>query len=300
MEPVTCAVAAARLGLGTALRDRVSGESASQRAAEIWGADGERWFTSDDVIWQVHGDAAMFIGGIRALLLQSLHPLAMAGVAGHSGYKSDPWGRLERTSHFIAMTTMGPIGAAEATIEKVRAIHRRVRGRAPDGRPYRADDPDLLRWVHVAEAHSFVTTYQAFGPRRLTDAELDIYCDQAAHAGELLGATEVPHTWGELVEMLDGYRPVLMATPAAKEAARFVLLEPPLPLSQRPGYAMLAAGAVATLPVWAREMLDLPRFPGFDGLIGRPLGRFGTSVSRWAITAPELAETRQVRPSVAR
>ena len=98
----------------------------------------------------------MFAGGIASLLLQSLHPLAMAGVAGHSGYKSDPWGRLQRTSHYIATTTYGTIEDAEAAIARVRAIHERVRGRDERGRAYRASDPHLLLWVHVAEIDSFL------------------------------------------------------------------------------------------------------------------------------------------------
>jgi uncharacterized protein (DUF2236 family) len=104
----------------------------------------------------------MFPGGIRALLLQSLHPLAMAGVAGHSGFKGDPWGRLQRTSEFLATTTFGTVEHATKQIQRVRRIHERVRGTAPDGRPYAASDPHLLRWVHITEADSFLTAYQRY------------------------------------------------------------------------------------------------------------------------------------------
>ena len=110
----------------------------------------------------------MFVGGIRALLVQSLHPLAMAGVAAHSGYKGDPWGRLQRTSTFLATTTFGTVEHAEELIERVRAIHERVRGTAPDGRPYAASDPHLLRWVHITEVDSFLAAYQRFGAEPLT------------------------------------------------------------------------------------------------------------------------------------
>ena len=126
--------------LGAALRSRVAGEDAVERAKVIWGRSGERWFTPEDPVWRVHADAAMFPGGVAALLLQSLHPLAMAGVAGHSGYRGDPWGRLQRTSHFLATTTFGTVEDAEATIEHVRGIHERVRGRDSRGRAYRASD----------------------------------------------------------------------------------------------------------------------------------------------------------------
>ena len=114
--------------LGLALRSRVAGDDAPARAARIWGAEGERWFTPEDPVWRVNSDAAMFPGGISALLLQSLHPSAMAGVAGHSGYKGDPWGRLQRTSHYLAVTTFGTIDDAEKAIEHVRSVHRFVRG----------------------------------------------------------------------------------------------------------------------------------------------------------------------------
>ena len=106
----------ARTQLAHALRSRVAGDDAAEKAAVIWGAEGERWFTPEDPVWRVHADAAMFPGGIRALLLQSLHPLAMAGVAGHSGFKGDPWGRLQRTSEFLATTTFGTIEHAEQQI----------------------------------------------------------------------------------------------------------------------------------------------------------------------------------------
>ena len=115
--------------------ERVAGPQGPARRAVIHGAPGERWFAEDRPIRQVHGDSAMFVGGIRALLLQSLHPLAMAGVAAHSGYRGDPWGRLQRTSYFLAVTAFGQAGDAMDAIGRVRAVHRRVTGVAPDGRP---------------------------------------------------------------------------------------------------------------------------------------------------------------------
>ena len=101
---------------GESVRSRVAGEDAAERATQIWGKPGPRWFTRTDPIWRVHEDASMFPGGIAALLLQTLHPLAMAGVAGHSGYRADPWGRLKRTSDYIAITTYATIPDAEALI----------------------------------------------------------------------------------------------------------------------------------------------------------------------------------------
>jgi len=269
--------------LGSLLRAKVAGDDAAERAAQIWGKPGPRWFTADDPIWRVHADASMFVGGITALLLQSLHPLAMAGVAGHSGYKSDPWGRLQRTSHYLATTTYGTIGDAEATIAKVRSIHERVRGRDHRGRRYHASDPRLLSWVHLAETDSFLRAHQAFGARPLTSAEANTYVSQTAVPARLLGVVDPPLHVAGLDAQLAGYRAELEASPAALEAARFLLLEPPLPVLARPGYGTLAAGAVALLPAWARSELGLPVPEPIAELIGRPLGRLSVSVVRWAM-----------------
>jgi uncharacterized protein (DUF2236 family) len=278
--------------LGLALRSRVAGEDAAIRAQRIWGRSGERWFTPDDPIWRVHADASMFPGGIASLLLQSLHPLAMAGVAGHSGYKSDPWGRLQRTSHYIAATTYGTVEDATAAIDRVRSIHERIRGRDHLGRPYRAGDPHLLLWVHAAEIDSFLRAHQAFGARPLTPAECDRYVEQTTVAARLLGVVDPPTDVLGLRGTLEGYRPELEATAAAREAARFLLLNPPLPLIARPGYGMLASGGVSLLPPWARTMLGIPLPKPLARCMARPLGQVGTAAVRWG-----LAGIEERRPS---
>ena len=180
--------------IAVALRDRVAGEDNAAKAALIWDKPGERWFTETDPIWRVHADAAMFVAGIRALLLQSLHPLAMAGVAGHSGYKGDPWGRLQRTSTFLATTTFGTIEDAEVLIARVRGIHEGVRGKAPDGRRYAASDPHLLKWVHIAEADSFLQAHQRYAVTPLTPAEADSYVAQSCVVATRLGVIDPPTT----------------------------------------------------------------------------------------------------------
>ena len=275
-----------RRSLAVALRDRVAGEDNAARAAVIWDAPGERWFTPADPIWRVHTDAAMFIAGLRALLLQSLHPLAMAGVAGHSGYKSDPWGRLQRTSNFLATTTFGTIEDAEASIEHVRGIHERVRGKTPDGVPYAATDPHLLKWVHVAEADSFLQTHQRYAGTPLTPAEADCYVAQSCVVATSLGVLDPPTTVAGLEAVIASYRPELEGTPAARDAARFLLLHPPLPWSARPGYGALAGAAVALLPLWARQHLALPYLPLTERAIVLPLGGVATNVIRWALRHP--------------
>ena len=280
---------------GETLRTRVAGEGAGERGKTIWGKPGVRWFTPDDPIWRVHEDAAKFVGGIGALLLQSLHPAAMAGVAGHSGYKSDPWGRLMRTADYIAYTTYATIDDAEAVIAKVRLVHERVRGRDHRGRPYRASDPHLLTWVHAAEIASFLDTHTAYGDAPLTVAEADSYVDQTGLAARLLGIPEPPASVAGLWDLLDSYRPELELSPAAKEAADFLVSHPPLPWVARPGYATLVAGAVATLPGWAREMLNLP-FDRLAASVGRPLGRFGAGAVRWGLSGLEDGRRRSSAP----
>src|SRR5215203_4724635 len=219
---------AVRQTLGRSLFGMVAGPDGLANRARIHHTPGPRWFAEDRPIRRVHADASMFVGGIRALLLQSLHPLAMAGVAGHSGYRSDPWGRLQRTSAYLARTTFGTEDDAAAAVAMVRGIHERVRGRAPDGRPYAASDPHLLAWVHAAEADSFLAAYRRYGSSQLTAAEQDEYVAQSGSIAERLGVVGPPRTVAELAATLDAYRPELAGSTAAHDAARFLLLHPPL------------------------------------------------------------------------
>nr|WP_227589902.1 oxygenase MpaB family protein [Demequina pelophila] len=268
----------ARARLGNAVFSRVAGPDGTAAHRRVHGTPGPRRFAPGTPIRRVHADSSMYVGGIRALLLQSLHPLAMAGVAGHSGYRGDPWGRLARTATFLAFTTFGTVDDADATIARIRAIHERVRGRAPDGRAYRASDPHLLTWVHVAEADSFLAAHQRFGHRPLDAAEADEYVAQTALIGRALGAVDVPESVEELAATLDRYRDELAATDAARDAAAFLLREPPLPWAARAPYALLAAGAVELLPPYARRMLELHR-----PLAGGVAGTLGTAGIRWAM-----------------
>lgn len=265
---------------------RIAGADFEAERARIWDAPGPRWFRPQDPIWRVHDDAAMFVGGIRALLLQSLHPVAMAAVADHSGYRSDPWRRLQRISHFLAVTTYGPVPAAERSIAVVRAVHRRVRGTTPEGVAYRADDPDLLSWIHLAEVDSFLTAHQAFAPRPLEGAEADRYVAQTSQVAARLGVPEPPQSRADVAEQLAAFRPVLAWTPAARDAADLLLADPPLTGPARPGYRALAAGAVSLLPPWVRAELGLPTLPLTDRLVARPLARRVLGTLRWALQAP--------------
>lgn len=279
---------AVREQLGQALFRRVAGPDGPANRARIHDTPGPRWFAPDRPIRTVHGDASMFIGGLGALLLQSLHPLAMAAVAGHSGYRGDPWGRLQRTSTFLAVTTYGTAEDAQRAVDHVRGIHDRIRGTTTDGRPYHAADPHLLAWVHAAETFSFLRAHERYGARPLDPAGYDAYVADTARVAEALGVIAPPRDRRELSERLTAYRPELHATREARAAARFLLLRPPLPLVVRPFYGGLAANAVALLPSWARDMLWLPRLPLVDDLAVRPTGQALTRTIRWAMTPPRI------------
>jgi uncharacterized protein (DUF2236 family) len=272
-----------RTALAGAVRSRVAGDPAD---VSLFTAPGPRWFPVDAAIRTIHADAAMFVGGLRALVLQALHPLAMAGVTAHSGYRGDPWGRLQRTSHFLAATTFGPVDVAERSVARVRAVHRTVRGTAPDGRAYRADDPLLLCWVHLAEVDSFIRAHRRFGAVALAPERYDEYVAQAGFVAAKLGVIEPPRSVAELRQLLSAYRPQLRGTPEARDTARFLLFTPPIPLLTRPAYALIATAAVSMLPGWARMMLHLPPpLPIADEVVGRLAGEAATRVFRWTLAS---------------
>ncbi|MEU9416856.1 oxygenase MpaB family protein [Streptomyces sp. NPDC051000] len=273
--------------LGAGLFARVAGPEGRANRARIHGTPGPRWFGPERPIRTVHGDASMFVGGLGALLFQSLHPRAMAAVAAHSGFRGDPWGRLQRTSTFLAVTTYGTAEDARRAVERVRAVHEEVRGRTSDGQAYHAADPHLLGWVHAAEVDSFLRAHQRFGAHPLDAAGCDAYLADTARVARALGVADPPRNRAELARTLAEYRPELRATPEAREAARFILRHPPLPRAARGPYAVLAANAVALLPPWAPDMLGLSRTPaGLGGGLVRLSGHALTRTIRWAMVPP--------------
>ena len=266
------------------VRSRIAGSDFESAHTRIFDAPGPRWFTPDDPIWRVHADASMFVGGIRALLLQSLHPRAMAAVSQHSGFRGDPWGRLQRTSAFLATVTYGTIPAAERLIAAINRIHAGIEGLTADGIPYRASDPELLAWMHVAEVDSFLTTHDQFGASRLAEPERDRYVAQAAETARRLGVIDPPTTVAEVAATLQAYRPELRMTSEAREAMDLLLRHPPLSPFEQVGYRSMTAGAISTLPAWCRVLLELPTLPIADRMISRPVTRTTLAGLRWALT----------------
>lgn len=271
-----------RATIAKAVRDRIAGDFEAQHA-EIW-RDGERWFSEQDAIWRIHADASMFIGAIRALLLQSLHPVALQAVVDHAGFRRDFWGRFQRTSRYLALTTYGTIPDAERAIAAVRAIHRRVTGIMPDGNPYAANDPHLLMWVHIAQVDSFLKAFQVFGAEKLTSADADEYVRQSGSVAARLGVVDPPNTVAELTSIMAGYLSEVSGSGAAREASDLLLVHPPFTGLTRAGYHVLAAGAVSILPPWARMELRLPALPITERALIRPLGRSAMHTLRWALS----------------
>jgi uncharacterized protein (DUF2236 family) len=279
-----------RDGLARMIMTRVAGPNPAAERNRVHNTPGPRWFEPDRPIRRVHGDASMFAGGLRALLLQSLHPLAMAAVSAHSGYRGDPWGRLRRTSYFLAITTYGAVPDAEEAIARVKGVHERVRGTSPDGVKYRASDPHLLKWVHVAEVDSFLAAHQQYGVKPLNASEQDLYLEDAALVARKLGVVDPPTTVAELRQVLDEYRPELRGTTEARQAARFMLIHPPVPWAARPAYGVLTAAAVGLLPWWTRWPLRLPYLPLAEATVVRAAGEGLTRTIRWALASPILGD----------
>jgi uncharacterized protein (DUF2236 family) len=285
------AVSDVRSRLGAALFAKVAGPEGPRVSARIHGRPGERWFEPGSPIQRVHGDASMFVGGLRALMFQALHPAAMTAVAEHSGFRGDMWGRLARTSTFVAVTTYGTAEDAQAAVDAVRRIHDRICGTLADGTPYRASDPHLLGWVHVAELDSFLLAYDTYGAEPLTPAERDEYVAQSAVVAEKLGVLDPPRTEAELRATLAAYRPELRGSKHARDAIHFLIRHPDLPLAARPAYLVLVAAAVGLMPLWTRPSLLLPWLPVTERTVVRVLGHLATGTIRWALVPPEPAES---------
>ena len=238
-------------------------------------------FGHDSVARVVHADfTAMMVGGVASLLLQMLHPAALAGVWDHSDFRRDRHGRLKRTARFIAETTYGSTEAATATIARIRRIHDHVAGTLPNGTEYRASDPALLRWVHVAETWAFLAAHKRYRAPTMRVAEQDRYVAEMALVGEALGATEVPRTRAELEAALTGARPSLRYDARTAAVARTLLTR--TPETPAAAQALLVEGAIDLLPAWAAAMhgLDRPLFvrPGLRaGIAG--VGQ----LFRWAL-----------------
>jgi uncharacterized protein (DUF2236 family) len=239
--------------------------------------------------WRVIAEPAAIAGGIRGLLLQVAHPLAMAGVHDHSAFREDPLGRLQRTSAYVTASVFGSTREAIDIAARVRRAHPHVHGTAPDGRPYRADDPHLLAWVGLALTSSFLAGHRTWAPHQLTVDEEDRFVLEQSRIAALLDprvdldelradpATgpafragtlplpmlddgTLPRDVAEMEVSLAAFRPELGVNHQGREAVSF-LRWPPLPLPVRAGYLTLFGGAVGSLPASVRSLLGLSLRP---------------------------------------
>jgi uncharacterized protein (DUF2236 family) len=239
-------------------------------------------FPPDSVIWRVHGDVtSMMAAGIAALLLQMLHPQALAGVWDHSNVHDDMLGRLRRTARFIAVTTYGERDAAEAAIAKVRRIHEQVGGSMPDGRAYRADDPRLLAWVHVAGAMMFLEGWRRYGEPAMSVADQDRYFAQSGLVVRMLGADPVPDTRAAAERLIGEFRGELVANDRSREFRDIVTNAEVGSLAHAAVHKLLMSAATDLLPPWARIMHGLTVLP-FTGPPIRAATLGLASTLRWA------------------
>lgn len=213
-------------------------------------------FGPDSVTWRIHADfPGMLAGGLCALMLQTLHPRALAAIWDFSGFRDDLVGRLRRTTAFVGGTSYAPHAAALAMIERVRSIHARIRGTTADGLPYAADDPELLTWVHVTEAYAFLEGFRRFGPVTVPAWAADAYYDEVRRIAEALGAREVPASERAILDYLERVRPQLRYDERSREVlAVLSAIRLPVPMAGVSRELFLNAGA-ALLPDWAVAML---------------------------------------------
>ena len=209
----------------------------------------EGYFGAHSMAWRVHSNPVTLVGGVRALLMQALHPLAMAGILEHSVVTGDISGRYMRTRDFILAAIFGDRATADAAGARVRAAHRPVAGvDRVTGLSYRANDPELLLWVHCALVDSFLAAQQRFG-RRLQLAEADLYVAEMMRMGRLVGLQEedMPAGVAALRLTLAGYDPMLRLSEGARAAWK-LLEHPPMPRAARPGWALVFAASVSIMP----------------------------------------------------
>ena len=233
-------------------------------------------FGPGSATWTVVGDTSVFVGGIRALLIQAAHPEVAAGVFEHSRYREDPLGRLTRTASYVTATSFGAEPEVERAVAVVRSRHQTVRGRSHRDRPYDASEPALDAWVHNSLTDSFLTAYRVYGAQRCSVHDADRFVAEQARVGRLIGADPLPERAGELTAWVIGH-PSLGPSPGSQAAVRF-LRRPPLPLPIGAAYGFLFRAAVATLPDRIREVVGVRSVPG-----DLEAGRAAVSALRWAL-----------------
>jgi len=250
-EPIT------RLALnaiGTRVRDLTGAKSNLDDFMSPKGDPG--LFGPDSVTWRVHANfTAMMVGGLSSLMVQSLHPRALSAVWDHSDFRNKLKDRLGRTASFVAATTYGSKAMATNAIRRVNMIHANIRGTDLDGQPYIANEPDLIRWVHLAEVSSFLRAYQHLSKAPLSASDCDRYVQEMRVIGHMLGAPDLPDTWPATQEALANYRSVLRFDQRAREI-HTVINNFPTDLMDKPFMLLTLQAAWNVMPVWLLERIE--------------------------------------------
>jgi uncharacterized protein (DUF2236 family) len=216
-------------------------------------------FGPESIAWKVHADfISMMIGGISSLVLQALHPKALAGVWDHSSFRQDLKGRLGRTAFFIAATTYGSHEMADKAINRVNQIHQKVTGFDEFNQPYRADDPELLAWVHMTETRSFMCSYEPYRSETLIPKQKDQYFAEMKMLGERLGAIDLPDTYAGTEQAIRQYIPQLHYGERAKSIIG-MLDQFPSSLSAKPFVNLISRAGFLNLPDWAYPIIQRPQ-----------------------------------------
>ena len=252
------------IGSGAGVRDELREPSAEA-------VSDDALFGPGSVTWRVHADPVFAIGGMRALIMQALHPLAMAAVDQHHSFEVDFWGRLERTTQYVSTLTFSPAKDAERAAARVRGIHRKLRGTDPlTGAEFRLDRPDLLLWVHCCEVDSLLTTARRAGAP-ISQDDADAYLREQVLTAEMVGipARSVPASMTQLQRYFRDVRPELRLTDEARRGVKRLAIPPmtkwvKLLTPARPAWAGLAGLAFATQPKWARRIYRMPGLPTTD------------------------------------
>jgi uncharacterized protein (DUF2236 family) len=263
-----------------------------------WTAEEDRlgFFGPGSVTWRIHTDPSYAVGGLRALMLQALHPVAMDGVARNSdGFRDEWWMRMTRTGQYVETLTFGTRTEARRMAARVRGLHRKLSGiEETTGRAYRVDDPDLLLWVHNGAVDSLLSTARRAG-LPLSDRDADAYVLEQMAAARLVGVPEdlVPRTVADLEAYFEQIRPSLALTSAASDGVRRLFV-PPMPgwvqvlTPARPAWGTFVSLGFATLPAWALQMYSMPGFTLTDAAASGALRAFRTALlavpdrARWS------------------
>ena len=271
------------------LRQRIAGQVRSffndrARGQQPIVSSDDAFVARGSAAWRVHGDVtSMMVGGVAALLLQMLHPKALAGVWDHSDFRRDAHGRLRNTARFIAVTTYGQRSEAEAAIARVRRIHDHVHGTLPDGTPYDANDPRLLAWIHVAGGAMFLDAWLRFGEPGMSAADRDLYWADVAPVARLLGADPVPVTAAEAEALIRSFRPELRFDGRTRTIQQLILNQP-VHTAAVPLQRLLNQAAIDLLPDWARRIQHLRQSGATRPAVGLAT-RGVASTLRWALAS---------------